>query len=31
LPGKWPVIVDAGPLTQNAFVLSDEGLKQVQK
>ena len=30
LPGKWPVIVDAGPLTQNAFVLSDEGLKQVQ-
>jgi uncharacterized protein (TIGR03032 family) len=29
LPGKWPVIVDAGPLTQNAFVLSDEGLKQV--
>lgn len=30
LPGKWPVLVDNGPLTQNAYVLSEAGLKQVK-
>ena len=31
LPGKWPVLVDAGELTQNAYVLSEAGLKQVKR
>lgn len=29
LPGAWPAIVDAGELTINAFVLSDDALLQV--
>lgn len=29
LPSKWPVLVDNGPVTQNAYVLSEQGLKLV--
>lgn len=29
IPGRWPSLVQQGPLTQNAFVLSDEALAQV--
>jgi len=29
LPGHWPSLVQAGPLTHNAFTLSDEALTQL--